>query len=578
MKKHIFLPIFSFLAMTFGGHQAAAEESVAPLFDQSSLSGSYLAGRYASKLRDMDVAAEYFAQALRDDPGNSVLVERTFVLAFSAGEWDKAEDLAPSVLNFDPKHRLAHLVLGLRDFRLKRFTKAAEHFAKIDSSPIDQLTSQLLLAWTAAAQNNFSDAMGDLDKLSKSDYFTVFKDFHGALIADFLGQRVRAESLYKKAYAQAGTSYRVAQSYGTFLERIGKKDEAKKIFDIFLQANPDQPFILQARNELVAGKTPSAFINEPGAGIAEALFSIASWLNDEQTIDAALIYAELALVAKKDSEIAQVLLGDIFEDMDRNDKAIEAYDALPKDSILRTKAEIEIAVNLQKLNRLDEALHRIDGVLKREPGNYDAWVTKGDFLRDASRFTEAADAYSKAITLVGTPSKIHSVVYYFRGISYERSNQWDKAEADFRKSLELQPDQPQVMNYLGYSMIDKRIDIPEAMELIRKAVELKPNDGYVVDSLGWAHYQVREYDEAVKQLERAVELRPDDPIINDHLGDAYWRAGRRLEAKFQWQHAKDSKPEPADLARIEKKLSEGMPDEPPAVPATTQSETTKTLN
>jgi Flp pilus assembly protein TadD len=169
------------------------------------------------------------------------------------------------------------------------------------------------------------------------------------------------------------------------------------------------------------------------------------------------------------------------------------------------------------------------------------------------------------------------MLFYFRGIAYERAGIWDKAEADFRKSLALSPDQANVLNSLGYSMIEKRINIPEAMDMIRKAVELKPNDGYIVDSLGWAHYHMGEYEEATKHMERAVELRPEDPIINDHLGDAYWRAGRRLEAKFQWQHARDNKPEPADLAKIEKKLKEGLPDIVPT-PTATQTDPAKTLN
>jgi tetratricopeptide (TPR) repeat protein len=212
-------------------------------------------------------------------------------------------------------------------------------------------------------------------------------------------------------------------------------------------------------------------------------------------------------------------------------------------------------------------LEKISSVLQVDPKSYDAWITKADFLRDAKRFAEAADAYSHAIALVPEPDRTHATLFYFRGIAYERAGMWDKAEADFRKSLALSPDQANVLNYLGYSMIEKRINIPEAMDMIRKAVELKPNDGYIVDSLGWAHYHMGEYEEASKHLERAVELRPEDPIINDHLGDAYWRSGRRLEAKFQWQHAKDNKPEPKDLAIIERKINEGLGDPPKAPPA-----------
>ncbi len=307
------------------------------------------------------------------------------------------------------------------------------------------------------------------------------------------------------------------------------------------------------------------------------MFSIAGWLNDEQTIDAALIYAQLALLMKKDFPVAQILLGNIFESTGRYDKAIESYDLVPQTDVLESKAAIEIAVNLHQLERTEEALEKISAVLAADSANYDAWLTKADFLRDRKRFTEAAEAYTRALSLIAKPDRNHALVYYFRGIAYERSAQWDKAEVDFRKSLALLPDQANVLNYLGYSMVDKRINLPEALQMIRKAVELKPNDGYIVDSLGWAHFQLREYEEAVKHLERAVELRPEDPIINEHLGDAYWRAGRRLEARFQWQHAKDNKPEQQDLEEIQRKLEQGMPDEPP-VPATTQSDTTKTVN
>jgi tetratricopeptide (TPR) repeat protein len=545
--------------------------------DSSSLSGSYLAGRYASKLRDLDLAAEYFAQALRDDPGNSVLAERTFVLAFSAGDVKRAEELAPGVLALDPTHRLARTLLGIKEFNARRYAKALEHFKTIDATPLDELTSNLLIAWTHTAEKNPKAAMAALDQLGKTEYFTIFRDFHGALIADLLAQPTRAEAFYKKAFEQAGTSNRVIQAYGNFLERNGKKEQARTLYKDYLATREDQPVIKEVLNNLEAGRKPARFIPDARTGLAETMFSIAGWLNDEQTIDAALVYAQLAIHLKKDFPSAQMLLGDIYEATARYDKAIEAYDQIPKDSVLYEKAAIEIAVNLHQLDRAEESLEKISSVLAINPKSYDAWITKADFLRDAKHFVEAADAYSHALALVPQPDRNHAMLFYFRGIAYERAGMWDKAEADFRKSLALSPDQANVLNYLGYSMIEKRINIPEAMDMIRKAVELKPNDGYIVDSLGWAHYHMGEYEEATKHMERAVELRPEDPIINDHLGDAYWRAGRRLEAKFQWQHARDNKPEPAELAKIEKKLKEGLPDIVPT-PTATQTDPAKTLN
>jgi tetratricopeptide (TPR) repeat protein len=577
MNKSILKYCLPAAILWFSAPATAAQNP--PGIEPSSLSGSYLAARYASKLRDLDLAAEYFAEALRDDPNNSVLIERTFVLAFSAGDISKAQDLAVAVLAIDPKHRLARIVLGLKEFNAGHYSAARENFKQINDTPLDDLTSNLLIAWTAAGQKNPKAAMAALDKLGKNDYFLIFRDFHGALIADLLGQPTRAEAFYKKAYEKAATSNRVIQAYGNFLERNGKKDEARKIYQQFLATTSDQPVIAAILADLEKGKAPKRFIPDAGNGIAETMFSIAGWLNDEQTIDTALAYAQLALLMKKNFPAGQLLLGDIFEATGRYDKAIEAYDQIPKDHVLHEKAAIEIAVNLHQLERPEEALEKISTLLAADPRNYDAWITKADFLRDAKRFAEAAEAYTKAIALVSVPDRTHAALFYFRGIAYERSQQWEKAEADFRKSLALSPEQASVLNYLGYSMIEKRINLAEAMDMIRKAVELKPNDGYIVDSLGWAHFHMGEYEEAVKHLERAVELRPEDPIINDHLGDGYWRAGRKLEAKFQWQHAKDSKPEPADLLRIEKKLKEGLADTAPAsAPATTQSDATKTVN
>jgi Flp pilus assembly protein TadD len=182
-------------------------------------------------------------------------------------------------------------------------------------------------------------------------------------------------------------------------------------------------------------------------------------------------------------------------------------------------------------------------------------------LRGHKKFAECANVYSKGVSAIQKPEKANWVVYYFRGICYERSKQWAKAEADLMKALELFPDQPHVLNYLGYSWIDQGIKLDEGMEMIKKAVQQRPDDGYIVDSLGWAYYRLGNYEEATKQLERAIELKPEDPTINDHLGDAYWRVGRVLEARFQWAHARDLKPDAEELPKIEEKLKEGLPDE-----------------
>ena len=531
-----------------------------------SLSGSYLAGRYAGKLRDIDFAARYFEQALRDDPNNSVLIEKVFIFAVSEGDMNAAEEYAIRVLSFNSQHRMARIVLGLRDLRLKHYAEAREHFRKAAYTPVGELTSALLTAWSYAGEGNQKEALKALDKLDSNEALANFKAFHSALIADYLDLPLRAENFYKKAYEQAGTSLRVVQAYGNFLERTGRKNEARKVYEQFLASAEHKPLVREALAEIDANRTVKPFVSTVMQGIGEGMFSIASALSDDQGLEVAVMYTQLALSVGNNRDIALTLLGDLYEDMQNYQRAIAAYQSIPSTSLLRPNAEIEIAVNLQKLEKSDEAKAQLKAVIAKDPKSRDAILTLGNIYRGNEEFSQAAEAYSQDIALIPVPTRNDWTLFYYRGIAYERMKQWEKAESDLRRALALEPDQPMVLNYLGYSMVEKKINLLEAMEMVRKAVELKPNDGYIVDSLGWAHYQLGEYDEAVKQLEHAVELKPADPVIADHLGDAYWRVGRQLEARFQWQHAKDNKPEVADLERIEKKLKSGLAEDTPVTP------------
>jgi tetratricopeptide (TPR) repeat protein len=193
----------------------------------------------------------------------------------------------------------------------------------------------------------------------------------------------------------------------------------------------------------------------------------------------------------------------------------------------------------------------------------EAIMALGNVLRGHKKFSECANVYSKGVAAFPIPKKANWVLFYFRGICYERSKQWPKAEADLKKALELYPDQPHVLNYLGYSWIDQGVNLDEGMEMIKKAVQQRPDDGYIVDSLGWAYYRIGNYDEATKQLERAIELKPEDPTINDHLVTHTGGFGRVLEARFQWAHARDLKPDPEELPKIEEKLKDGCPKKRP---------------
>ncbi|MFO1088444.1 MAG: tetratricopeptide repeat protein [Hyphomicrobiales bacterium] len=569
MKVSRLLAAVSLVSLTLLPVAAGATTSTdTSILATGSLSGSYLAGRAAGKERDNATAAAYFARALELDPNNPVLIERAFFLELGAGNLDKANELAQQVVGFNSQHRIARTVMGLSAFKKGDYKAARENFQKASFTPVGELTSGLLIAWSYAGEKNLTEALRALDILDKQEAFANFKLFHAALITDYLNGEA-TDARYRTTMDKAGNSLRVVQAYGNYLDRTKGADAAKKVYESFLaEDSPRNPLVLEALNDLKPGEKPKRFITSASDGAAEALFSLASSLSDEQSIDVALVYAQLANWMKPNFDVAQTLLGEIYEDMGRHQQAIEAYQDVAKNPVLTSSAEIQIAGNLDALDRKDEAVKVLTVLVDKNPKNFEALLALGNLQRSNEKWTEAADAYTKSIAALGPDfGKRQWSVLYFRGIALERAGQWDKAEADFRKALELEPDQPQVLNYLGYSLIEKRKDLDEAMSMVRKAVELRPNDGYIVDSLGWAYYQLGDYEEAARQLERAVELRPEDPVINDHYGDALWRVGRKLEAKFQWQHAKDNKPEPKDLAVIEKKLKDGLPDLPPATPA-----------
>ena len=554
---------------------AVASVALADVQTTASFSGNYLAGRTAGRMRDNSAAADFLNAALHDDAGNPVLIERLFQAYLTMGDIAKVEALAPGVIASNSQQRMARIVMGLKEFRGRHYGEARTQFTEAAYTPVGELTSTLLTAWAYAGEGSLNAALKELDKLDGQESFTNYKAFHVALIEDFLGSSMRADAAYKKAYQLAGTSLRVTQAYGNFLERNGHKAEAEKVYRAFMVGGQRNVLVEADLAELTAGKKPQSFIATPGAGAAEALFSLAAALNGDQSADTALMYAQLALSFNGDRPVVQSLLGDIFTDMKANQDAIDAFEKIPTTSPLRSYADTEIAINLERLERSKDAADKLQTVISKDPMNLDALTTLGSIYRNSNELAKAVDVYNKAIDLQTQTDAGKWQLYYYRGMTYDRMKEFDKSEADFRQALSLSKDEPTVLNYLGYSMIDRGVKLDEAIALVKHAVELKPNDGFIVDSLGWAYYNLGDYDQAVTYLERAVDLNPADAIIAEHLGNAYWHVGRKLEAQFQWQHAKDNGPEKEDLARIEGKLKSGLVDPPKVKPVENTPPATK---
>jgi Flp pilus assembly protein TadD len=276
----------------------------------------------------------------------------------------------------------------------------------------------------------------------------------------------------------------------------------------------------------------------------------------------AMLFTQFALDLKADLPAAQLLRGDLLMAALRYDDAVEAYRRVDKASPYSWNARQKLADALDQAGRSDEALKILQDMTEERTDVADAALALGNLLRSKERFAESAVAYDKMISRIGTIKDHHWTLFYYRGISRERSDQWALAEADFKKALELNPDQPLVLNYLAYTWVTKKENLDQALEMLKKAAEQRPDDGYIIDSVGWAYYMIGDYMNAVGYLERAVEFEPTDSTINEHLGDAYWKIGRHEEAKFQWRRALSFEPEEERVAPLQTKLDSGLSDNP----------------
>jgi tetratricopeptide (TPR) repeat protein len=529
-----------------------------------SSAGNYLAARSATSQRDAVAASAYYRAALRADPKNPVLLERAFLSVLVDGEIDEAARLAERVIQADKTHRVARLVLGVRALKQKQYLAARQQIAQSVRGPIADLTATLITAWTFQGTGDSRTAVENIDRLAGPDWYAIFKDLHAGLILDLAGNKKEAGKRLERVYKLDGNALRAVEAYGRWVSRNLGKDEALKIFEGFDKVLPQHPLVVEAMNDIRAGEKPGPLVDSAQAGAAEVLFGLGTSLGRQGGEDLALAYLQLAIYLSPRHPLALMSLADLYEQLKKPALAIKLYERVPSESALKRNAEIQLATNLDALERTDEAKKLLQKLTADRPADLEAITALGNIMRARKQFADCAETYTKAVDTVKNPQKSNWILFYFRGICFERSKQWARAEGDFKKSLELFPDQPHVLNYLGYSWVDQGLNLDEGMRMIRRAVEQRPDDGYIVDSLGWAYYRISNYEEAVKQLERAIELKPEDPTINDHLGDAYYKVGRTLEAQFQWAHARDLKPEPDDLKKIEEKLRTGMLLDDPA--------------
>lgn len=544
-------------ALAFPTSASAAENDAA-----TSLSGSFLAGHVAQKRRDLPAAVKYITRALAQDSSQPDLVRRGFLFSIMDGRLDEGFALAETYIEKEQRGAVASLALAIRDIKNGDWAAADSRMADLDAAGLSAFTVPAIRAWAAFTASGKDAGIAALAPLRETRGTQTLYSLHVGLMHELSGENAAAETYYLNVAEEGGgASLRSARFLGTLYERQGKFEEAKAAYDLYLQEQPNTGFLDADFNRLANKGDAPQLVASAEDGVAEALFGIASSLNQQGGRETALVLSRLALHLRPDFPIMQFTIGGILEQLERDEDAINVYVDIGADTPFSMASKVSTAHALNRLERKDEAVALLNDLSAAYPDDEGPDIALGDILRRHREWDAAIDAYDRAFERIGEPEARHWQLLYTRGIVLERGKQWDRAEADFLKALEFEPDQPLVLNYLGYSWVEQGRNLDQALEMIKTAVAKRPHDGYITDSLGWVYYRLGRYEEAVPELERAVELRPEDPVINDHLGDAYYKVGRRLEATFQWNRALSLDPEPEDKESIERKLKDGLIEE-----------------
>ncbi|SDN53922.1 Tetratricopeptide repeat-containing protein [Lutimaribacter pacificus] len=536
--------------------------SAGPVAAQNGLAGSYLAARQAAFDADYAAAAQYFTRALARDPSNPKLLEDTTLSQLAVGELPRAVPTARKMEADGMSSQVGQMVLVADEVANERYDALLTRLD--EEKAVGPLVDGLLRGWAHLGQGAAKEALAAFDVLAQERGLSGFALYHKALALAVVGDFESAEAIF--AGDGAGPlqmTRRATIARMQILSQLGQNDRAMELLTTLFGPDLD-PFLRDMRDRLSAGETLRFdFVTSPRDGVAEVFFTVAAALSNEAGDDYTLVYSRVAEFLRPDHSDALLLSAQLLENLDRFELAVETYKRLPRDHPSYHAAELGRAEALRRAGRTDAAVEVLEQLAGTHGDLPIVHMTLGDMMRQVKDYAAAAASYTRALELFGEPTEQQWFILYARAISYERQDMWEEAEADFRRALELNPEQPQVLNYLGYSLVEKQQKLDEALDMIERAVAARPDSGYIVDSLGWVLYRLGRYDEAVGHMERAAELMPTDPVVNDHLGDVYWAVDRKLEARFQWKralsfHGTAETSDDVDADRLRRKLEVGL--------------------
>lgn len=551
MKSRVFSAIMSGLLVWMASAASVPAQGNA---------GDYLAARAASIGNDFEASADYYTRALMRDPGNPVLLESALTSHVALGQFDRALPIARRMDDGELSSQIANLVLSADAARREAWQELIDRIEAGKS--VGPLFDGLVAAWAEVGLGRMGAAIERFDAIGDSAGLQAFSLFHKALALGAVGDFEGADRILSGENGPAPRlTRRGVMLHAKMLAQLDRHEDAVALIEqtwTVLDAE-----LAAFRDALAAGETGAYDgVTSAREGIAEVNYTIANAVTGEASDAYTLLFSRMTETLRPDHIDALMLSAMMLERLELFDLATDVYDRVPADHPAFHLAELGRAEALDRAGKSDAAIEVLDRLTESHADLPTVHVTLGDTLRRLERYDEAIASYDEAVRLLDEPQVTHWPVFFARGISHERSDNWAAAEADFRTALEMQPDQPQVLNYLGYSLVEKQTNLDEALDMIERAVAAEPESGYITDSLGWVLYRLGRYDEAVVHMERAVELMPVDPVINDHLGDVYWAVGRHREAEFQWHRAlsfiESDKDTDADPARIRRKLEVGL--------------------